>query len=222
MNRPVNNLSILIAGDHEEVRRDIRTLLEQRREWRVCGEAATGGETIAMARTLCPDMLFLDLALSDMSAVDAIPVIKEVCPTVRIVVLAMRESVELAVRALAAGASGLAMISDTAKELLGAAQNTAKDRRFLSPAATRHVREYARKEMKRLLRERKHIDAAISDFERLEAQLPAKNERLRPFSDTKYENLIEMKRIPAWVSLESRGLTADDAVRIVMRATPEG
>jgi NarL family two-component system response regulator LiaR len=195
MTRPTMKLTILISDDHEEVRRDIRTLLEQRREWKVCGEAATGSETVDMAKTLCPDMLFLDLTLPDMDAVDVIPEIREVCPTVKIVVLAMRDSGELAVRALAAGASGLAMKSDTAKDFLLTVQNIAKDRRFLSPAASRYVKKYVRKEMKNLIQARKDIERAISDFERMEAQLP-KSEEARPISDVKSENLIEMKRKP--------------------------
>lgn len=174
MNRPTMNLSILIADNHEDVRRDIRMLLEERREWKVCGEAVTGGEIIEMARTLRPDLLLLDPALPDMDARQTIPEIKEVCPTARIVLLAVRNSEELAVKAMAAGASGLAMKSDTARDLLPTLQDILKNRRFLSPAAERCMKKYVGIEMKRLIRERRDIDTAIVVFERLEAQSPAR------------------------------------------------
>jgi YesN/AraC family two-component response regulator len=50
-------LSILIADDHEVVRRGIRTLFEVRPEWKICGEAATGREAIEKSRKFCPDVV---------------------------------------------------------------------------------------------------------------------------------------------------------------------
>jgi len=50
--------------------------------------------------------------------------------------------------------------------------------------------------LKNLIRERKDIDTAISDFERLEAHLPTKGEESRPISNAKPKKLIEMKRKP--------------------------
>lgn len=194
MNRRTSQLNIFIAHGHEEVRRDIRTVLEQRRKWKIRGEAATGGDTIRLARTLRPDVLFLDIALPDMNAVEAIPEIMRACPTVRIVVLGMPGRGELAVKALAAGATGLVMKSDAGKDLLLAVQNIAKNRRFFSSTAERCVRDYAGKEMKRLIRERKNIDRAIADFERLQARSRAKGLKPAPVAGAKPEILVEMKR----------------------------
>jgi|SRR5665213_860321 len=134
---PRDTLTVLIADDHEVVCRGIRTLLEAQPEWKVCGEAATGGETIAKARELRPDVLLLDLTLPDMGAVEAIPEIMAVCPNVKIVALAMHDSGEMAAKALAAGACGVAMKSDAANDLLLTVQGVGSDRPFLSPAAIR-------------------------------------------------------------------------------------
>src|SRR5450755_3951228 len=92
----MKRLRILIAEDHEVVRRGIRSLLEDRPEWTICGEAATSAETIEKTKTLRPDLLLLDVTMPDMEAAKAIPQIIHVCPTVKIVALAMQDSAESA------------------------------------------------------------------------------------------------------------------------------
>jgi DNA-binding NarL/FixJ family response regulator len=128
-------LNILIADDHEVVRQGFRALLEKRREWKVCGEASTGGETIDKAKKLRPDMLLLDLTLPDMNAIEAITKIMHVCPALKIVALATHDSGDLAAKALAAGASGIAMKSDPATDLVRTIENIGQAQPFLSSAA---------------------------------------------------------------------------------------
>jgi len=65
-------LSILIADDHEVVRRGIRALLEARPEWKICGEAATGREAAEKARKLRPDLVLLDLTMPEIDGLHAI------------------------------------------------------------------------------------------------------------------------------------------------------
>ena len=59
-------LSILIADDHEVVRRGIRALLEARPDWKICGEAATGHEASNKAKKLSPDLVLLDLMMPEL------------------------------------------------------------------------------------------------------------------------------------------------------------
>ena len=129
-------LRILIAGHHELVRRGIRAVLEER-DWVVCGEAVTAGDTLEKAQRLRPDVLLLDVTPSDMAAAEAIPEIMQVCPTIKIIALAMHDSAEQAAAALAAGANGLVLKSDAANDLVIAVQNVGKNQPFLSPGAVR-------------------------------------------------------------------------------------
>jgi DNA-binding NarL/FixJ family response regulator len=135
MSRSTINLSILVADNHEVVRQGIRTLLKAHREWRVCGEAATGGETVEKVRSLHPDMLLLDVTLPDMDMAEAISQVRKACPGTRIVALALPASGELAAKALAAGASGVAMKSDTANDFLSTVLHIGNGESFLSPGA---------------------------------------------------------------------------------------
>lgn len=129
------SLSILIADSNEIIRRGIRTLLEGRREWQICGEAQTGGEAIEKVKTLNPDVLLLDVMLPDMDPVEAISGVKAICSTVKIVALAMPASGVPAARAMAAGASGLAMKSDAANDFLLTVHNVGQSQAYLSLAA---------------------------------------------------------------------------------------
>ena len=132
-------MSILIADDHEVMRRGIRSLLETRPEWKVCGETATGRETIDKAHKLRPDLVLLDLMMPELGGLDAIPQIRRVCPDAKILVLTMHDSGEMASRALAAGANGLVLKSDAARDLVRAVQAVDKDQPFLSPAVTKLI-----------------------------------------------------------------------------------
>lgn len=132
-------LRILIADDHEVVRRGLRTLLEARPEWEVCGEAATVDEAIESAGKLCPDLVLLDITMADRDGLEAIPHILGVCPGAKILVLTMHDSGEIATKALAAGASGLVLKSDAAHDLVMAVQAMEKGKPFLSPAVTQII-----------------------------------------------------------------------------------
>jgi DNA-binding NarL/FixJ family response regulator len=129
-------LSILIADDHEVVRRGIRALLEGRPEWKVCGEAATGREAAEKVRKLRPDLVLLDLAMPEIDGLEAIREILDARPGTKILVLTMNDCGEMASRVLAVGARGLVLKSDAARDLVRAVQSVERDRPFLSPAVT--------------------------------------------------------------------------------------
>src|ERR1700722_10286701 len=128
---------ILIADDHEVVRRGIRTLLEPRATWEVCGEASTGKEAVEKVKRLKPDVVLLDITMPDRSGLEAIPEILQAHPEAKILVLTMHDSGQIASRALAAGASGLVLKSDAARDLILALEAIGKKKSFLSPNVTR-------------------------------------------------------------------------------------
>jgi two-component system invasion response regulator UvrY len=131
---------LLIADDHEVIRLGLRRLFERLPEWDVCGEAATGGETLEKSRSLRPDILLLDVGLPDMDVKDTIPEILGICPAVKIVALAMRGSGHLAAKAMAAGATSLALKSDAASDLILTVRSIWQNKPFLSPGAVGMIR----------------------------------------------------------------------------------
>ena len=136
----MNKLRILIADDHEVFRRGLRSLVEERPEWSVCGEATAGADTLEKTRTLCPDLVLLDVSMPDAEATKAIPEIMHLCPTVKIVALATQDSAELAASAIAAGAIGLVLKTEEAAELVRTVQTIGEGRPFLSAGAVTMIR----------------------------------------------------------------------------------
>jgi DNA-binding NarL/FixJ family response regulator len=130
-------LSILIADDHELVRRGIRALLEVRPDWTICGEAATGREAIDMATRLHPDLVLLDLSMPELDGLGTVPMLLRASPGTKILVVTMHDSGEMATRLLAAGASGVVLKSDAGRDLVLAVQAIESDQPFLSPAVTK-------------------------------------------------------------------------------------
>ncbi|HET7433671.1 MAG TPA: MEDS domain-containing protein [Thermoanaerobaculia bacterium] len=104
MNEP---LQILIADDHAAVRRSIRTLLESRAGWSVCGEASNGREAIEQTRRLRPDVVLLDVSMPEIDGLQATREILQHDPAARVLLLTMYDSAALEEEAALAGARGV-------------------------------------------------------------------------------------------------------------------
>lgn len=135
----MHNLRILIADDHEIFRKGIRTLLQKRRSWTICGEAATAREAIAKTASLKPDLVLLDISLPDMNGLEAIAEILKAHPGVNILVLTMHESGHVVNQALAAGVRAIVLKCDAARELIAAIETVRRNRMFLSSRATQAI-----------------------------------------------------------------------------------
>src|SRR6202521_1361870 len=136
MTRGTRKLRILVADDHELVRRGIRELLRARRGWTVVGEAANGREAVEKANKLKPDVAILDISMPDLDGLQATRQIREVAPTTKVVVLTMHESDQMVRRILEAGARGYVLKSDLATNLVKAVKNVSVGRLFLTPSVS--------------------------------------------------------------------------------------
>jgi DNA-binding NarL/FixJ family response regulator len=137
----VKKLRILIADDHELVRRGIREVLHSRQGWRVAGEAATGREAVAKAKELKPDVAVVDIGMPELDGIEAARQIRESVPEIKILVLTMNESDFMIRRALDAGADGYLLKSDLTVCLQKAVSAIAAGKRFLTPKVSEIVLE---------------------------------------------------------------------------------
>jgi DNA-binding NarL/FixJ family response regulator len=133
MTRSKKRLRILVADDHELVRRGIRGVLRARRGWTVVGEAMNGLEAVEKANRLKPDVAILDISMPDLGGLQATRQIRESVPTTQVVVLTMHESDQMVRRVLDAGALGYVLKSDLATQLVKAVKSVSGGKLFLTP-----------------------------------------------------------------------------------------
>jgi DNA-binding NarL/FixJ family response regulator len=132
---------ILVADDHEVVRRGIRALLESHPGWNVCGEASTGHQAVHQARRLKPDLLIVDISMPEMNGLETIRQIHKSMPQIEILVLTMHESEQMMREAVAAGARGYLSKSEAARDLLAAVESLRAHKPFFDTKATEMMLE---------------------------------------------------------------------------------
>jgi len=133
MTRATKRLRILVADDHELVRRGIRGLLSARRGWTVVGEAKNGREAVEKANQLKPDVAIVDISMPEWDGLQATRQIREEVPTIKVIVLTMHESDQMVRRVLDAGALGYVLKSDLAAHLVKAVKHVSNRKLFLTP-----------------------------------------------------------------------------------------
>ncbi len=129
-------LSIVIADDHEVMRRGMRTVLEARDGWTVCGEARDGREAVGQVRAFHPRVAVVDLGLPELSGIEATRQIRKLAPETEVVICTLREDEGLAREALCAGARAFVLKSEGAGPLEAAVEAAAEGVGFYSPRYT--------------------------------------------------------------------------------------
>src|SRR6266849_1873464 len=129
----MKRLRILVADDHELVRRGIQELLRARDGWKVVAEAVNGREAVEKASELKPDVAILDISMPDLDGLQATRQIRETAPGTSVVVLTMHESDQMVRRVLDAGALGFVLKSDLAAHLVKAVKDVSAGKLFLTP-----------------------------------------------------------------------------------------
>ena len=114
------SLRILVADDHESVRKGVCVILGTRGDIEVCGEAANGREAIDKALELKPDLIILDVTMPIVSGIDAAEMIRKTLPSVPILFLSMHQGRQIIAEAKRIGVRGYVKKSDAAATLLNA------------------------------------------------------------------------------------------------------
>ncbi len=136
----MKRIRILIADDHEIVRRGVRAVLEGHPGWMVCGEARTGREAVAKAIELQPDIVVLDVSMPELNGLEATRQIRRAVPA-KILILTVHESDQMVTEVLEAGAHGYILKTDAGRQLVEAIRALLEDQEFFTervrPMATR-------------------------------------------------------------------------------------
>ncbi len=132
----MRNLRILIADDHDLLRRGVKAMIQSHAGWEVCGEAHTGREAVSKTEELKPDVLILDISMPDLNGVEAARRIRKASPNVEVLVLSMHYSDQLIRDIVEAGVRGYIVKSDSDRDLIIAVETLANHKPFFTPRAT--------------------------------------------------------------------------------------
>jgi DNA-binding NarL/FixJ family response regulator len=124
---------ILIADDHEVVRRGLSTLLQSHEGWEICGEAIDGRAAVEKARELKPDVVIIDIGMPSLNGLAATRQLVQQDPHCKVIVLTITDSDQVIREALDAGARGFVLKSDAARDLVAAVEALQRNRMFFTP-----------------------------------------------------------------------------------------
>lgn len=161
-------ITILIADDHDAVRKGLRTILESHQGWQVCEEASNGREAVRLAIKSKPRIAILDLEMPELNGLEATRQIKKELPDTEVLIYTMYETDELIRKVVASGARGYVLKSDTGEDLIQGVEALLHHKSFLTSTASESILES-------FLRSTKHApgDSILTHREREIVQLLA-------------------------------------------------
>jgi DNA-binding NarL/FixJ family response regulator len=127
-------IRVVIADDHNVVRKGIRDLLADEADISVIGEARNGHEAVDLAQALKPDVVVMDIAMPELSGVEATRQIRATAPDVRILVLTAYQDDPYIYGLLDAGATGYILKTAESHEIVRAVRATAAGQSAIDPA----------------------------------------------------------------------------------------
>jgi two-component system, NarL family, response regulator NreC len=137
----MKHIRILLADDHNIMRKGLRLLVESQPGFTVVGEAADGRETVEQATATRPDVVVLDIAMPNLSGIEAAQRIRDLLPQTAIVILSMHSDESYILRALKAGARGYLLKDSAEGDLIEAIKAVTEGKAFFSPEISKVLAE---------------------------------------------------------------------------------
>ena len=126
-------LEILVADDHEIVRKGLCSLLEQNKDFKIVAEARDGRTTVRLASELQPDIIIMDIAMPNMNGIEATKQIVNQNPEIKVIALSMHSDRRFVMEMLKAGVSAYLLKDSAFEELMLALKTVMKGKVYLSP-----------------------------------------------------------------------------------------
>jgi DNA-binding NarL/FixJ family response regulator len=128
----MKTLRILVADDHEVVRRGLCALLSTHSDWQVCAEAADGREAVEKGKQLRPDLVIMDLGMPNLNGLEAARQMLRDEPSPRILFLTITDCEQMIQEVLKVGAQGYLLKSDAARDLVTAVEELQNGRSYFN------------------------------------------------------------------------------------------
>jgi DNA-binding NarL/FixJ family response regulator len=127
-----SSVRILIAEDHEMIRRALRQLIERRVGWEICGEAAAGTEAVGQAKRLQPDIAIIDVGISAGAGIDFTRELHSVAPNTEMLIFTVHDSEEMVRALIDTGVRGYVLKSDPMTEIVSAIETLAIHKAYVT------------------------------------------------------------------------------------------
>lgn len=138
----LDRLSVLISDDHRLFRDGLRSLLRSMPEVELAGEAASGDEAIALAESLQPDVVIMDIAMPDLDGIEATRRIVRQSPRIGVLIVTMLDDDTSVFAAMRAGARGYVLKGADHAEIMRAIRAVGGGEAIFSPAIARRLIDY--------------------------------------------------------------------------------
>jgi DNA-binding NarL/FixJ family response regulator len=135
----MGTLRVLVADDHEVVRKGLRSILEEQPGWEVIGEASDGREAVDKVRSLKPDVSVVDVSMPVLNGLEATRQMLRNDPETKVLILTMHESDTLIREVLDAGARGYLLKTDASRDLVSAVDAICRNKRYFTARVTQMV-----------------------------------------------------------------------------------
>src|SRR5881398_4269985 len=134
-------LRVLVADDHEIVRKGVCALITSHPGWEVCGEASDGREAVRKVAQLKPDIVILDIGMPSLNGLEATRQILHQNPRAKVLILTLHDSDQVVREVLNAGARGFLLKSDAARDLVAAVEALRRDKTYFTSKVAAMVLE---------------------------------------------------------------------------------
>ena len=125
-------LDVLVADDHDIVRRGLRDLIERQPGWKVVGEATNGREAVEKTKQLKPDVSILDISMPSLNGLEAARQIVASGSSTKVLILTIHQSDPLIQQMVKAGVRGYVLKTDAASELVHAVEALQRNKTFFT------------------------------------------------------------------------------------------
>ena len=126
-------IRVLVADDHAVVRKGLVQILSDTESIRVVGEAPNAAEAIRQLRQTPCDVLLMDVSMPGKNGIEALKIVKEEFPQIKVLILSMYPEDQFGVRALKAGASGYLTKDSAPEKLIEALERIVSGKRYITP-----------------------------------------------------------------------------------------
>ena len=127
---------ILVADDHVLIRYGIKNIIKKNDQFAVVGEVNNGKQLMSFLEDSEIDLIILDISMPDIGGMEAIGLVKNKYPWIKILMLTMHKNKQYFYNAMAAGADGYLMKDDSDEELLVAITKVLNGKNYISPHMT--------------------------------------------------------------------------------------